>query len=167
MVKTPSMCTSILDGNREIRLSPVVEDGDGGTNREVKRRTPMMNDNRKSDSCIVPEKSANKPEKETGAEQMEGRRLIKRKTHEAGKSRTPSRNKDLTVIERIRFAAKGKQVMTSLYHVVYNVERLRRILQSQADSRGRVTGDVAELWKSWKKDSGTLKWAEEHTARRQ
>jgi hypothetical protein len=87
------MCTSILDGNREIRLSPEKEDGEVGTYREVKRRTPMMNDNRKSDSCIVPEKSANKPVKETGAERMEGRRLVKRKTQEAGKSRTPSRKR--------------------------------------------------------------------------
>src|SRR2546429_7949300 len=109
------MCTSILDGNREIRLSPVAKDGDGGTYREVERRTPMMNDKRKSDSCIVPEKSANKPVRKTGAEQMEGRRLVKRKTQDAGKPRTPSRNKDLTVFERIRLAAKGKQEMTSQY----------------------------------------------------
>ena len=141
------MCTSILDGNREIRLSPVEEDGDGGTYREVKRRTPMMNDKRKSDSCIVPEKSANKPVKETGAEQMEGRRLVKRKTQETDKSRTPSRSKDLTVFERIRLAAKGKQVMTSLYHVVYNVERLREAYFKL--KRTAAAGVDGETWQSY------------------
>ncbi len=35
------------------------------------RRTPMTNDNRKSDSCIVPKKPANKPAPEVGAESVE------------------------------------------------------------------------------------------------
>jgi len=37
----------------------------------------MMNGRRKSDSCIVPTKSANKLVPEVRAEQMEGRRLVK------------------------------------------------------------------------------------------
>lgn len=106
-----------------------------------------MNDKRKSDSCIVPEKSANKPEKETGAERMEGRRLIKRKTLEADKSRTPSRKEDLTVFERIRLAAKGKQEMTSLYHVVYNVERLREAYFRL--KRTAAAGVDGETWQSY------------------
>jgi hypothetical protein len=61
----------------------------------------MMNDNWKSDSCIVPEKEANKPVLEAGAEPLEGRRLIKGKVNEEDKSQTPSWNHDLPVLERL------------------------------------------------------------------
>ena len=78
---------------------------------------------------------------------MEGRRLIKRKTQEADKSRTPSRKEDLTVFERIRLAAKGKQLMTSLYHVVYNVERLREGYFRL--KRTAAAGVDGETWRSY------------------
>jgi group II intron reverse transcriptase/maturase len=85
----------------------------------------MMNDNRKSDSCIVPKKPANKPVFEAGAESVEGRRLVKGNEPENDQSRTPRRRQDLSVFKRIRLAAKEQRLMTSLYHVVYNVAQLR------------------------------------------
>jgi len=85
----------------------------------------MMNDNRKSDSCVVPKKPANKPAPEAGAESVEGRRLVKGNELENDKSRTPRRKQGLPVFERIRLAAKEQRLMTSLYHVVYNVAQLR------------------------------------------
>ena len=102
-----------------------------------------MNDNRKSDSRIVPRKSANKPGPVTGAEQTEGRRLVKGKTREADMSRTPSRKHDLLVFKRIRLAASGKQLMTSLYHVVYNVWQLREAYYSlKRDAAAGVDGQT-------------------------
>jgi RNA-directed DNA polymerase len=89
------------------------------------RRTPMMNDNRKSDSCIVPEKPTNKPAPEAGAESGEGRRLVKGNELGSDKSRTPRRKEGWSVFKRIRLAAKEQRLMTSLYHVVYNEAQLR------------------------------------------
>ncbi len=89
------------------------------------RRTPMMNDNRKSDSCIVPEKPANKPAPEAGAESVEGRRLVKGNELGNDKSRTPRRKEGWSVFKRIRLAAKEQRLMTSMYHVVYNEAQLR------------------------------------------
>jgi group II intron reverse transcriptase/maturase len=85
----------------------------------------MMNGKRKSDRRIVPARTANNPALEAGAEREEGRRRAKGKTLETDASRTPRRNTDVPVIERIRLAAKEQQLMTSLYHVVYDVEQLR------------------------------------------
>src|SRR5262249_9914332 len=119
------MCGNILTGNREIRLLPAVQMERSGTHREVKRRTPMMNDNRKSDSRIVSKKQANKPVPETGAELVERRRLVKGNELEDDPHRTPSRKEGWSVFKRIRLAAKKQRLMTSLYHVVYNEAQLR------------------------------------------
>ena len=73
------------------------------------RRTPMMNDNRKSDSCVVPKKPANKPAPEAGAESVEGRRLVKGNELENDKSRTPRRKQGLPVFERIRLALVNRR----------------------------------------------------------
>lgn len=51
----------------------------------------MMNDRRKSDSCVVPTKSANKLTPAVSAEQMEGRRLVKGNADACSRSRTLSR----------------------------------------------------------------------------
>ncbi len=96
---------------------PIVTRHEGWRWRVVsgsQRRTPMMNDNRKSDSCVVPEKPANKPEPAAGAESTEGRRLVKGNELGDDKSRTPRRNEGWSVFKRIRLAAKGQQLMTSL-----------------------------------------------------
>ena len=66
---------------------------DGGPHREVQGREPMMDGHRQSDSCIVPEKSSNKPSVEGGAEGMEGRRLVKGNGRQSRVHRTLSRGK--------------------------------------------------------------------------
>lgn len=104
----------------------------------------MMNGKRKSDGGIVPERTANKPALGAGAEREEGRPPIKGKTLEPDPSRTLSRNTDWTVIERIREAAKGKQLMTSLYHVIYRVEYLREAYFSL--KRAAAPGIDGETW---------------------
>jgi hypothetical protein len=48
----------------------------------------MMNGRRKSDSCVVPTKSANKLMPSVSAEQMEGRRLVKGNADACSTSRT-------------------------------------------------------------------------------
>jgi RNA-directed DNA polymerase len=106
-----------------------------------------MNDNRKSDSCIVPEKSANKPAPETGAESMEGRQLVKGKARERSKSQTRSWKPDLTIYERLRLVAKGQQLLTSLYHVVYEVDRLREAYFSL--KRQAAAGIDGETWANY------------------
>lgn len=85
----------------------------------------MMNDNRKSDSSIVPKKPANKPALEAGAELVEGRRLVKGNELGEDTLRTPRREESWSVFKRIRLAAKEQRLMTSLYHVVYNETQLR------------------------------------------
>jgi group II intron reverse transcriptase/maturase len=107
----------------------------------------MMNDNRKSDSCTVPEKSANKPAPEAGAESMEGERLAEGKAFERGKSRTRSRITDLSIYERIRLVAKGQQLLTSLYHVVYEVDNLREAYFSL--KRNAAAGIDGRTWASY------------------
>jgi hypothetical protein len=72
-----------------------------------------MNDNRKSDSCIVPEKAANKSALAAEAELLEGRRLSKGNVVANDKHQTPS---------WIRLA--GTQ------HIRRNEQRLKLILYS-------------------------------------
>ena len=51
----------------------------------------MMNGSRKSDSCVVPAKSANKLMPQVRAEQMEGRRLVKGNVGACSRFRTQRR----------------------------------------------------------------------------
>src|SRR6202158_2246683 len=53
----------------------------------------MMNGRRKSDSCVVPAKSANKLTLLVSAEQMEGRRLVKGNAGACSMSRTLCRTR--------------------------------------------------------------------------
>jgi hypothetical protein len=53
----------------------------------------MMNGRRKSDSCVVPTKSANKLTPLVSAEQMEGRRLVKGNAGACSMSRTLRRTR--------------------------------------------------------------------------
>ena len=53
----------------------------------------MMNGGRKSDSCVVPAKSANKLTLVVRAEQMEGRRLVKGNADACSRSRTQRRTR--------------------------------------------------------------------------
>ena len=65
----------------------------------------MMNDNRKQDSCIIPEKPANKPAPEAGAESVEGRRLVK--GNELGNDKFRTLNEEKTRL--IEFGRQGAQ----------------------------------------------------------
>ena len=53
----------------------------------------MMNDRRKSDSCVVPTKFANKLMPLVSAEQMEGRRLVKGNAGACSRPRTLRRTR--------------------------------------------------------------------------
>jgi RNA-directed DNA polymerase len=107
----------------------------------------MMNDNRKSDSRIVPKKAANKPAPEAGAEQPEERRLVKGNVVEHDKSQTLSWVPDLPILERIRRIAKRERLLTSLYHVVYQVEQLREAYFSL--KRTAAAGIDGQTWAAY------------------
>jgi len=64
----------------------------------------MMNENRKSDSCVVPEKLTNKPGPAVGAESVEGRRLAQGNELGKDKTRILSRKEGWSVFKRIRLA---------------------------------------------------------------
>jgi len=109
-----------------------------------------MNDDGQSDSCIVPAKSANKAAHEAGAEQMEGRRLIKGNVEESSMSRTQGRKEDVQeTLKRIRQAVRRepKQRMTSLYHHVYRVENLREAYFSL--KKNAAAGIDGETWEHY------------------
>jgi group II intron reverse transcriptase/maturase len=87
-----------------------------------------MNGRGKSDGRVVPEKPANKGVG-ASAERVEERRSAKGKTIHQNRPRTQSRKKALEKAEeRIRQAARRdkKQRFSSLWHHVYDVQRLTR-----------------------------------------
>lgn len=81
----------------------------------------------KSDSSVVPGKFPNKVS-QGAAEGMEGRGLAKGNPQEQNVPRTQSRVGTQSALERVRQAARKdrKQRFTSLFHLVHDVERLRR-----------------------------------------
>jgi retron-type reverse transcriptase len=87
----------------------------------------MMHESGKSDSPIVPKKSPNKAG-QSAAEGTEGRGLAKGNPQEQNAPRTQGRTGAQSALERVRQAAKKdrKQRFTALFHLVYDVERLRR-----------------------------------------
>ena len=67
----------------------------------------MRSEFRQSDSGVVPAKSLNKPGKETGAEEMEGRPLAKGKRLQSPMPRTQGRMTGMSeALERLRDAAR-------------------------------------------------------------
>lgn len=114
-----------------------------------------MHDHGKSDSRVVPEKSAN----EVGGaplaeEQMEGRRLANRNSSQRTRGRTQHRVALQQALERVRQAAeKDKEgKLTTLWHHVYSVERLE---QAYFDlSRNSAAGIDGETWQHYGKDLG-------------
>jgi RNA-directed DNA polymerase len=86
-----------------------------------------MNGQGRSDNPIVPQKPANKEGDTTSAEQVEGRGLAKGKTPQIDRCRTQGRESLQNELGRIRQAAARdkKQRFTSLWHHVYNLNRLR------------------------------------------
>ena len=89
----------------------------------------MTHDRRKSDSSIQPEKPANKGGQSAAppAEQAEGRGLAKGNARGQPRSRTQIRNDLQQALERVREAAVRDRALqfTTLWHHVYNVDRLR------------------------------------------
>ena len=78
----------------------------------------MMNEQGKSDGCVVPGKPLNKAAG-AAAERVEGRRPAKGNTHQRNASRTQSRNRGApSELERVRQAARERKdaQFTSLLH---------------------------------------------------
>ncbi len=111
-----------------------------------------MHGHGQSDGCIVPEKSPNKPG-QPGAEGAEGRRPAKRNAQESHRPRIQSRMKGLQqALARIREAVrrdKGEK-LTSLYHLVYNIEHLREAYFSL--KRRAAPGVDGETWQAYGQD---------------
>ena len=119
-----------------------------GPCREVDRRTPMMNDHRKSDRSAVPAKSTNKAER-SAAEGMEGRDLAKGNLREQNAPRTPSRTGVHSALERVRQAASKdrKTRFTALLHHIYNPDTLRAAYF--ALKREAAPGVDGETWRHY------------------
>jgi hypothetical protein len=100
----------------------------------------MMDDRRKSDTAVVPEKSRNA----STADAMEGRAVAKGNSPERNVLRTQSRASTPSALERVRQAAQRdrKQRFTALLHHVYDVARLRAAyLALTRDAAGGVDGE--------------------------
>ncbi|WP_320178480.1 hypothetical protein [Roseovarius pacificus] len=109
-----------------------------------------MNDARKSDKPIVPAKGANKGSgKPPPAERLEGRGLAKGNPDEQTRFWTQGQVDLQQALARIRKAAReDKQLrFTSLWHHVYNVNRLRQAYY--ALKRNATPGIDGETWHSY------------------
>ena len=87
-----------------------------------------MYEHRKSDSPILPEKLSNNGcDASQPAERAKGRGLAKGNSFQQTKCRTQGRESLQSALGRIRQAAAGDKKLrfTSLWHHVYNIERLR------------------------------------------
>jgi RNA-directed DNA polymerase len=88
-----------------------------------------MNDNRKSDNPIVPKKSPNNGGPTVGrtTEAGEGRGLAKGNSKQQNRVRAQNRKALQHALQRVRQAAKKdkNRPLTTLWHHVYNVDRLR------------------------------------------
>src|SRR5260370_24426037 len=96
-----------------------------GAQREVRRRTPLMHEPGKSDSCVVPRKVSNKARRRA-AEGLEGRRLAKRNSPQAITLRTQSRTRAQAALGRRRQAAEQKkgERFTPPLHPIYPTDTL-------------------------------------------
>lgn len=106
----------------------------------------------KSDSFVVPGKSANNAGHATAAESMEGRGLAKGNVVETDARRTQSRERAPSGLERVRQAAKEdkKQRFTALLHHVYDIDRLRAAYQ--ALGRDAAAGVDGVTWRTYGED---------------
>ena len=111
----------------------------------------MMNDCRKSDKLVVPEKSSNKPDN-VGAERMEGRGLPKENKKQQNMLRTQRRESVLNKLQLIHQKAKADKKMkfTTLMHHIYNIDMLR--LSYLEIKRNAAPGVDKETWMSYGKD---------------
>lgn len=111
----------------------------------------MMNNCRKSDRFVVPEKSSNKPDN-VGAEKMEGRDLPKENKKQQNMLRTQGRESMLSKLQLIHQKAKAdnKIKFTALMHHIYNIDMLRwSYLEVK---RNAAPGVDNETWSSYGKD---------------
>jgi len=117
----------------------------------------MMNEHRKSDSSIVPEKLPNEVSQEA-VEAMEGRGLTKGNLLEQTALRTQGRGGVPSALEWVREAAqRGKgERFTALFHHVYDVNRLREAYYGL--KRQAVPGVDGETWQHYGQNlEGNLK----------
>ena len=107
--------------------------------------TPAMNEHRKSDRVVVPEKLPNKAGP-NAAEVMEGSTRAKENPFEQNAHRTQSRESVPSALERIRQAARRdkEEKFTSLMHHVYDPTRLQRCYR--AIERNAAAGVDGETW---------------------
>ena len=115
-----------------------------------------MYEHGKSDKPIVPRKSANKGPpamRAAPAESMEGRGLAKGNSDQQNRTRTQTRTLDLQqALDRIReVAVSDKEAkFTTLWHHVYNIERLR---QTYLRMKQKAAPGVDGLtWKAYGED---------------
>jgi RNA-directed DNA polymerase len=108
----------------------------------------MMDDRRKSDTAVVPEKSRNAADAST-ADAVEGRAVAKGNSPERNVLRTQSREGTPSALERVRQAAQRdrKQRFTALLHHVYDIARLRAAYL--ALKREAAAGVDGETWHSY------------------
>jgi RNA-directed DNA polymerase len=104
---------------------------------------PKMNEHGKSDNPVVPRKQPNKTV-QTVAEAVEGRGLAGSNLPERTKFWTQCQTDLQNALERIRKAAKDKkQRFTTLFHHVYDVNRLHRaFLQLKRTAAAGVDGET-------------------------
>jgi RNA-directed DNA polymerase len=107
----------------------------------------MMDDERKSDRLVVPEKSPNKTER-SAAEAVEGRSLAKGNTDQQNAPRTQRRTSAPSALDRVRQAAtkdRGAKFTALLHHVT--IDRLREAyLQLQKRAAPGVDGVTWEQY---------------------
>lgn len=126
-VQDPGMHGNIPHGNREIP-GPTEMREHLGPRREPARGTTAMNGTGKSDNLVVPE---NPPNEASGAplaeEAGEGRRLAEGNRPQRPRSRAQHRIDLQAKLEPVRQAAGANPALrfTSLWHHVYDVDRLR------------------------------------------
>jgi group II intron reverse transcriptase/maturase len=108
----------------------------------------MMDDRRKSDTAVVPEKSGNAADG-SAADATEGRAVAKGNSPERSVLRTQSRVGTPSALERVRQAAQRdrKQRFTALLHHVYDVARLRAAYL--ALTRDAAAGIDGKTWQSY------------------
>jgi RNA-directed DNA polymerase len=139
--------------NREIPglLQPSLPGMDAGAQREVGRRTPLMDEPGKSDNRVVPEKAPNKARRRA-AEGPEGRRLAKRNSRQATTLRTQSRARVHAALGRVRQVAEQKEGVrfTALLHHIYAIDTLRTAFHEL--KRDAAPGVDGETWEHYGQD---------------
>src|ERR1700730_15626830 len=147
---TPCMHGNTSLENREIPGPPARQVGDG-TQREVGRRTPLMNEPGKSDNRVVPRKVPNKARRRA-AEGLEGRRLAKRNSPQATTLRTQGRACVYAALGRGRQAAEQKkgERFTALLHHIYAIDTLRAAFYEL--ERDAAPGVDGETWEHYSQD---------------